>query len=168
MKIMLDMDGVLCDFDYWLDYNNARKENGKTDWKKLHQIGSSYWGKMPWVVEGHRLYLMLLEYVKDKPDLSIGIHSAIGMSCGKIGKHYWLENNCPEIDKKLVKIDNDGHFKFKNGAVDEILVDDRIANVESYQDAGFPAVLFTNADETFSNIVKLIEGKNEAQVQEAI
>ena len=162
---MFDMDGVLTDFDYWLDYNNARKENGKTDWGKLRRIGASYWSNMPWKLEGHKLYNMVLEYVKDKPDIIIGIHSAIAMTCGKTGKHYWLSKNCPEIDLKQVKLDDNGNFKYKTGAKDEILIDDRQPNVDAYIEAGFPAVLFTTAEETFKNLVKVIEGLNEAQVQ---
>ena len=168
-KIMLDMDGVLTDYDHWLDYNNARKENGKSNWGKLAKIGASFWSNMPWNLEGHKLYNMIIDYIKNRDYynggcVGIGIHSAIGMPCGKIGKHYWLEKNCPEITRDMVKLDNDGHFKYKTGAKDEILVDDRAENVETYQAAGFPAVLFTNAEETFANIIKIIEGKDEAKV----
>jgi hypothetical protein len=166
---MLDMDGVLTDYDHWLDYNNARKENGKTNWGKLAKIGASFWSNMPWNLEGHKLYNMIIDYIKNRDYynggcVGIGIHSAIGMPCGKIGKHYWLEKNCLEITRDMVKLDNDGHFKYKTGAKDEILVDDRAENVETYQAAGFPAVLFTNAEETFANIIKIIEGKDEAKV----
>lgn len=157
MKIMLDMDGVLTDYDSWLDYHNARKENGKTNWGKVGKIGSSFWSNMPWNLEGHKLYNLILDYIKDKPNIQLGIHSAIGMECGKVGKRYWLERNCPEISMDLVKLDNDGHFKYRTGAFDEILVDDRLPNIESYVAAGFPGVLFTNAQETFEGIVKIID-----------
>ena len=157
---MFDMDMVLTDYDNWLDYNNARKENGKTNWPKLNKIGTAFWINMPWILEGHRLYNMVLEYIKDKPDIEIGIHSAVGLDCGKIGKRYWLEKNCPEIKLKNIKLDDNGHFKYLTGAVDEILVDDRQENVDKYIEAGFPAVLFTTAKETFENIVKTLENIN--------
>lgn len=48
-EIYLDMDQVLCDYDYWLDFHNARKPNGKSDWDKLESIGSIYWSSMPWL-----------------------------------------------------------------------------------------------------------------------
>ena len=161
---MLDMDEVLCDYDYWLDYNDARKENGKTNWNKLDRIGAAYWANMPWKLEGHRLYTMLLEYVKENPDIEIGIHSAIGLDCGKVGKRYWIEKNCPEILKKNIKLDDNGNFKYLTGKVDEILVDDRQENVDKYIEAGFPAVLFTTAKETFKNIVKILENINGTEV----
>ena len=155
MKIMLDMDGVLCDYDYWLDYNDARNEKGRTNWRKLHQIGSTFWANMPWLIDGHKLYTMLLSYIAKHPEIEIGIHSAVGMDCGKIGKRYWLEKNCTEIPMENIKLDNDGHYKFMTGAEDEILVDDRQENVDKYIEFGFPAVLFTTPEETFFNIVKL-------------
>lgn len=165
MKIMLDMDGVLTDYDYWLDYNNARREDtGKTNWSKLAKIGASFWSNMPWNLEGHKLYNLLLDYLKDKPNIELGIHSAIGMSCGKTGKYYWLEKNCPEIRKELVKLDDNGHFKYKTGTVDEILVDDRQENIDNYMAAGYPAILFTNAKETFDNIVRMIDDWDEMPV----
>lgn len=153
---MFDMDGVLCDYVYWREFNHAIKENGKTDFGKIISIGSLFWANMPWLDEGQRLYNYVHEYVMTHSDIEIGIHSAVHLCCGKIGKQDWVRKNCPDIDMKNVKIDDDGHFKHITGAVDEILVDDRKENVKDYLDAGYPAVLFTTAGDTFMNVIKLI------------
>lgn len=156
MKIMFDMDGVLCNFNYWIEYNHAVMDDGKTDWAKLIQIGTPFWSNMPWIIEGNVLYNMVLKYIIDHPDIEIGIHSGIYW---KTGKYCWLNRNCPEIDSKNIIIDDRGHSKHITGNVDEILVDDCEENVKAYIESGFPAVLFTTAEETFKNVVRLIEKK---------
>lgn len=157
-RILLDMDGVLTNYDYWLDYNNARKpDTGKSDWKKLERIGSSYWSDMPWNMEGHKLYNMLLDYVKGK-DLKIGILSAVYLFCGKRGKRYWLEKNCPEINKNDVIICNKGIDKWKHGSEEDLLVDDNSENCKLYNNIG-SAVKFDNAIQAFDEIKKIIDSQ---------
>ena len=63
-EIYLDMDGVLTNWDYQVDFYNARKETGKANWDKIHKIGAKFWIDMPWLVEGHDLYLGVLELQK--------------------------------------------------------------------------------------------------------
>lgn len=149
------MDGVLCDYDAWLDYNHARKDNGKSDWKKLEQIGSIYWARMPWLLEGHKLYNMILDYIKDKPTIELGISSAIFLKCGKIGKMYWIEHNCPDIPLKNVKIADKGIEKFKNGNKNEILIDDNLENVNLYKEVGY-AIHYKNAKQAFDELKQLL------------
>lgn len=159
---MFDMDGVLCDFAYWVEYNHAWNDNNpmnearKVNWDKLKEIGSSFWAEMPWLLEGKKLYDLVLEYTKDHFDVEIGIHSAINIPCGKLGKYEWIKKNCPLIDMKNVKIDDDGYNKHVMGDIDEILIDDREENVKTYIEEGFPAILFTTAGDTFMNLIKLI------------
>lgn len=163
---MFDMDGVLCDFAYWVECNHAWKdynpriEERKVNWGKLEEIGSSFWSNMPWLSEGQKLYHLVLEYAREHNDVEIGIHSAIDIYCGKAGKYLWVEKNCPEIAPRNIKIVDDGRLKHVSGKDSEILVDDRDENVKAYLEAGFPAVLFTTACETFSNIIKLIAEKS--------
>ena len=151
---MLDMDGVLTDYDNWLDFHNARKENGKSDWKKLEKIGSSYWSEMPWNVEGHKLYNKLQEFLKDRKDIELGILSAVYLFCGKRGKKYWLEKNV-DIDKKNVIICNKGIEKYKYGSAEDLLVDDNQDNCDLYNQIG-KSVKFENAEQAFKEIVQII------------
>ena len=160
MKIMFDMDGVLCDFAYWSKYNHVINEDNSINWTKVATIGSSFWSAMPWLSEGKKLYNLVLDYRKTHKDIEIGIHSAVDLLCGKIDKYDWVKKNCSIIDLRNVKIDNCGNLKYVTGKNDEILIDDLEENVKSYVEAGFHAVLFTTAEETFKIIIKLIEKKN--------
>lgn len=67
------------------------------------------------------------------------------------------KKNCQEIAKRNVKIDKNGHLKYLTGKANEILIDDKMENVHSYIQAGFPAILFTSAEETFGKIISIIE-----------
>ena len=91
MKIMFDMDGVLCDFAYWSKHNHVVNEDNSIDWAKVTTIGSSFWSSMPWLSEGKKLYNYVLEYKNAHNDIEIGIHSAVDLLCGKIGKFNWVK-----------------------------------------------------------------------------
>ena len=153
-RIMLDMDGVLCDFDYQVGFYKARKDNGKVDWNLLKNIGSAFWSSMPWLEEGHKLYDGVLELKKKFPDIEIGIASAIFLSCGKRGKRYWLEQNCPEIAMENVIITNKGIDKWLELDEGDILIDDKKENIECL-DGTIPearGVLFKDAKSALAEL----------------
>ena len=75
-EVYLDMDGVLTNWDYQIDFYNARKPTGKANWDKVCKIGAKFWIDMPWLLEGHDLYLGILELQK-KYNFKLGVLSAI-------------------------------------------------------------------------------------------
>lgn len=160
-EIYLDMDGVLCDFDSYIEYYNVRKENGKVNWGRLSSIGSIFWANMPVIIEGYKLYNMLVPYCKEH-NIILGIMSAISLPCGKLGKRYWLEKTCPEIDKDYIHLFNKGKNKWTMSAPNRLLIDDNIENCElfktkSVQHPGQAIQFNGNAEETFNAIVALID-----------
>ena len=154
-RILLDMDGVLTDFDYWIEQFNGRKENGKCDWDKIKPIGSRFWADMPWLEEGRILYQMLLDLMQ-KQDIEIGILSAIRFQCGKDGKLTWLQKNCPEIKDSNIIICDKGVDKWKFATANDILVDDNSEIIELYQNYVGNGIIFTSAKETFERIKRII------------
>jgi hypothetical protein len=136
------MDGVLCDYDYWIERVNGRKENGRSDWKKLEKIGSRFWSEMPWIEEGRKLYNYLLDR-RDKYGFRLGILSAIHLPCGKAGKKEWLKRNCPEIDKEDIIICQNGACKYKYAAPNRSLIDDWDSICTEFTVAGGNAIQFT-------------------------
>lgn len=91
IKIMFDMDGVLCDLTYWAECYNVLKKDGRIDWEQITKIGPSFWADMPWTKEGQRLYNYVVLYVNNHPTVEIGIHTAIDIPCGKSGKYEWVK-----------------------------------------------------------------------------
>lgn len=155
-EIYLDMDQVLCDYNYWLDFHNARKPNGKSDWDKLESIGSIYWSSMPWLQDGKALYAEVLKYCK-RNSLKLGILSAVGPECGKQGKYLWLKKNCPEVPLNAIIIPDKGDEKYLFAKHNRLLIDDRKSICESFINAGGNAIQFeNNYKETFKNIQQLI------------
>ena len=56
-EVYLDMDGVLTDWDYQIDFYNARKPTGKANWDKVYKAGAKFCTDMPHLLDGHDLYL---------------------------------------------------------------------------------------------------------------
>lgn len=155
-EIYLDMDQVLCDYDYWLDFHNARKSNGKSDWDKLEQIGSIFWSSMPWLQEGKLLYNEVLKYCT-RNSLKLGILSAVGLECGKQGKYLWLKKNCPEVPLNAVILANKGNEKYLWAKSNILLIDDRKSICESFTNAGGCAIQYLgNNINTMKEIKNLI------------
>jgi 5'(3')-deoxyribonucleotidase len=157
-RIMLDMDGVLVDFDEQVKIYNARKENGKCDWKMLDKIGPKFWSSMKWLEEGRKLYDALLELVKKNPDLELGIASAIFLHNGKKGKLDWLAANCPEIQKQNIEIANKGIDKWRCLRESDILIDDVKENVNLHIDAhpDSRGILFTDAKTALTQVAMIL------------
>jgi len=155
-EIYLDMDQVLCDYDYWLDFHNARMPNGKSDWVLLDEIGPIYWAKMPWLESGRQLYKDVLKYC-NKYSLKLGILSAVGLNCGKIGKHQWLKENCPEVPLNAIILADKGDEKYKWAKPNRLLIDDREKICNAFIEAGGNAIQYTgNNINTMKEIKNLI------------
>lgn len=163
-RIMLDMDGVLCDFDEQVKNFNGRKENGKCDWKLLDKIGPKFWSSMKWLEEGRKLYDALLELVKKNPDLELGIASAIFLHNGKKGKRDWLAANCPEIQTQNIEIANKGIDKWRCLRDSDILIDDNKDNVDLHIRYAYPdsrGIVFIDAKSALSHLDMILTDDRE-------
>ena len=154
MRILLDMDGVLTDFDGHIAHLNGRKANGKCDWDKITTSGSDFWVTMPWLEEGHKLYNWIMNFAKDHK-IEVGILSAIFLEYGKQGKRVWLENNCPEINPDNIIICNKGYEKWKYATSEDILIDDDLDNIVLFRQNVGNCIHFKTADETIEKIKHL-------------
>ena len=128
-RVLLDMDGVLTNFDKMADEHHMRKENGKCDWKKIErEMGSQFWSEMEWMPNGYDLFNTVFKFCQDN-NLQFGILSAIFLPCGKRGKMEWLEKHCPFIDKKNIFIADKGLNKYKFMQRGDALIDDKDENL---------------------------------------
>lgn len=128
-RVLLDMDGVLCNFDKMADEHNMRKENGKCDWKKIQkEMGSGFWSMMEWTEHGQDLLNRVHSFCQEH-NLKLGILSAIFLDCGKRGKMKWLAEHCPQIDSEEILITDKGVNKFKSMLEGDLLIDDKRENL---------------------------------------
>ena len=159
--IYFDMDGVLCDFESRCDDLECWKPDvHKCNWNKMKEIGPSFWSDMKPIERGLILLDMVKDYADKHPNVQVGIFSAVHLWEGKSGKKAWLKKYAPFIPKELIKIINNGNFKYKEATPDSLLVDDKAKNVENYINAGGHAVLFAPdkyIDEIFEEIVSNIQ-----------
>lgn len=156
-RILLDMDGVLCDFDARLNSVGKKKENGKADWDALRKFGPKFWSEMDWLPEGKKLYDKLVEFQKSH-DVELGILSAIFMSVGKNGKKSWVKKNCPEIKEENIIIIRKSDDKCWELKENDILIDDRKSIIESVDIIpGAAGILFENADQVMEVLENLFK-----------
>lgn len=140
MTIYFDMDGVLCDFEHRCDELDCWKPDiHKCNWKKMEEIGHSFWSDMNPIQHG----LDLINQVA-KLGYDVGIFSAVHLDCGKQGKREWLQKYLPNIPKKNIIIVRNGNMKHKFAIKDSILIDDKPENVANYKMVGEKAILYTN------------------------
>ena len=156
MRILLDMDGVLCDFDQRCDELNCWREDiHKCNWKKMEEIGESFWTDMKPLDEGMLLFNYLIQYC-EKNGHELGILSAVHLPCGKRGKRKWLTKNGLAQFMKYpnIKIINNGNQKYKLAEPDMLLIDDKAENCEKFIEAGGKAIRF---DGNSANVIKALE-----------
>lgn len=151
-KILLDMDGVLVNYDKQVDLLDFRKpETGKTDWNKTRKMGHTFWSTMEWMPEGKEFYNKVVEFAKTV-NVEVGILSAIFLAEGKVGKYIWLTENIPEMQVGNIILNDRGSDKYKVLPDDCVLIDDNNENVMNCLLNNKNAILYTNIDETMQKI----------------
>lgn len=158
--IYFDMDGVLCDFDKRCDELQCwRQDIHKPNWKKMKDIGPTFWSGMDKIQNGLDLLKLTFKWVEAHPGFQVGIFSAVHLIEGKIGKRTWLKSYCPSINPENIIIINNGNFKHELATPNSCLIDDKPANVQNYITAGGKSLLFDRtvpSKTLFKNLIDLV------------
>ena len=158
MKIYVDMDGVLTDFDKKLadllektldrgwDFGNDPKV-----WKKITEAGKSFWADMVWMPDGRKLW----DAVKKHDPMILSAPTRHPSSVE--GKKEWLKSNLPGvpfiIDQKKEK------YADKNS----VLIDDREKNIRKWEDAGGIGILHKDAESSLKKLSEVMSKKNDRE-----
>ena len=162
MKIFLDMDGVLTDFDKQFEKNDKGltmrqyiDEYGvDAAWNYInYKQGEAFWSEMEWTKDGKELW----EYLK--PFNPIIISSPSRHASSKTGKRKWLER---ELGIKVNSVTKIGDFTkdinvvftrnkylFANLYPDSLLIDDYHKNTDKWPGR---FILHKNATQTIFSL----------------
>jgi hypothetical protein len=131
MKLYLDLDGVLTDFDlqYKKLFGHLKIKDEDTKWKLISVIPDLFFSKMPWTITGKKLFKQLRNY-----------NPIILSSCGaddnwKIiaeAKKKWMKKNLGSIYRNAILV-NGSAKKVKYSGEGMILIDDSKANIKLWE-----------------------------------
>jgi hypothetical protein len=146
MKLYLDADGVICNFEKAVldlgpvpamglveDANPQFKENM---YKRIEEAGERFWSLMPWAPQGKELWDYFKKY---NP---IILTSPGKFSYAKSGRLLWFKKNLPGVQ---VIFDTDKWYWAER---DSILIDDMDTNIEPWLRMGGIGILHKSFEET--------------------
>ena len=153
-KIYCDMDGVLTDFDE--NFKSLNLKNLSPDqYKSKYGIEKfwdcididnklKFWTEMKWMPDGKELW----DAIKDKNPTILSAPSKSPSS--RLGKRLWIGNNIPGTPLILASAESKKNYARK----DAILIDDRISNINDWNNAGGIGILHTSTSSTLTKLSK--------------
>jgi len=162
MKIYVDMDGVLTDFEGQLadllgiSRKAAKGYKSSSMWKKVEDAGESFWSTMEWMPGGKELW----DFVKDyNPTI---LSSPIRHKSSHSGKREWVKKHLGDFP---VILDSEKYTHAKPG---DILIDDLSKNIDPWNDHKGVGILHKDAKSTISVLKKLLSDEKKGNLPEQI
>ncbi len=151
MKLFVDLDGVLTDFDKSLSdllgkpiKGHGQFGNDPKIWKAIDEAGTYFWKSMDWLPDGKELWNAVKKY--DPTILS----SPSRHITSKEGKKMWIDENISGtpliLDSKKEKYAKEGY----------VLIDDRKKNINKWENAGGVGILHKDTGSTIAQLEKLL------------
>jgi hypothetical protein len=150
-QIYCDMDGVLADFERGyeeltgIDLKGEFKPDGEEFWDPIKQAGVKFWVGLKWMPGGQQLW----DYIKPHNPKLLSAPSREESS--RIGKYVWVKRKLPGTKLLLRSAFRKKEFANPNS----ILIDDRIKNIESWEQAGGIGIHHTSTENTIKELKKL-------------
>ncbi len=146
-KLYCDMDGVLVDFDKGYKKLTGDSLNGehRTDvdfWDPINKAGYDFWINLEWMGDGKRLWKYIEKY---KPKL---LSAPSREEVSRVAKHDWVNKELPGIHLILRSAKHKKDF----AGPKNILIDDRLDNVQGWRDAGGIGIHHVNAKHTIDQL----------------
>jgi hypothetical protein len=149
--IYCDMDGVIVDFDQGykdltgMTTDEANSNGNKVFWDPIKQAGAGFWIRLKWMSDGHQLWDYISPY---NPTL---LSAPSKEESSKIGKRVWVKRNLPGAKLILRPASQKQQFSGEN----QILIDDRVDNIEQWKSKGGIGILHTSASDTIKQLKEL-------------
>lgn len=148
MKIYLDMDGVITDFDAQLASQGFDGKNWDDDklWPAVMAI-PKFWENMPWMKDGKVLWA----FVKSLKPTILTAPARTDPTC-KPGKLKWVYRELGRVPVAFAR----ARDKQQYASPDSVLIDDRADNIQQWKAAGGIGIHHTSASKTIAELKKLI------------
>jgi hypothetical protein len=146
-KIFCDMDGVLVDFNKGYEkltgvkLNNEYR-NDNNFWDPINNAGYEFWIKLEWMSDGKKLWSYIEKY---RPELLSAPSRQID---SRIAKKHWAERELPGTNLILRNAKHKKDF----ASPTNILIDDRIDNINDWRDSGGVGIHHINTDDTIKQL----------------
>lgn len=154
-RILLDMDGVLCDFEKQRAELAAKHKEPKPNWKFLTKTGGvDFWATMDWMDGGQEL----VRFVESLPTPKAILTAGFGYE-PKVGKKKWLKANGmgKYAEEGLFNIVGSGKQKGKLIRPGDLLIDDKQENIDIVRMNGGIGILHKNTASTIEQLKKYYE-----------
>jgi hypothetical protein len=156
-KIYCDMDGVLVDFDKGYQQLTGKETQhvdvqGKSEfWNTFRQSlqdkkmqEKEYWANLQWMPDGKELW----DHIKTMNPTLLSAPSRDPQS--RLGKRIWVKKNIPGTPLILASAEAKKNYARKNS----ILIDDRVSNINDWNNAGGIGILHTSTSTTLEKLSK--------------
>lgn len=149
-NIFCDMDGVLVDFNEgYLKLTgqvlNGEHRNDSKFWDPINAAGYDFWINLKWMKDGKELWSYIEKY---NPELLSAPSRQVD---SRVAKNHWVERELPGVHLILRSAKHKKDF----AGPYNILIDDRIDNVNGWIEAGGVGILHTSAENTINELKKL-------------
>lgn len=156
MKLFLDMDGCLTDFDKAVGKLGPEAAKGLGDdapepaklamYEAIEKAGESFWSGMEWKSDGKELWEIVRRF---NPVLLSSPGQFTGAPSGKI---QWVKDNIPGTT--LFLSDNKGEYVDRYEQ--SVLIDDRKKNIGAWEEMGGEGILHTSTPHTERKFLELL------------
>ena len=149
--IYCDMDGVLVDFDQGykdltgMTIKEADAQGRTAFWEPIAKAGAGFWIRLKWMPDGQQLW----DYINQYNPILLSAPSK--EESYKIGKQVWVKRNLPGAKLILRPASQKQQFSGEN----QILIDDRVDNIEQWKSKGGIGILHTSASDTIKQLKEL-------------
>ena len=144
------MDGVLVDFNKGYFKLTGHELDGvhRTDthfWDPINDAGYEFWINLGWMSDGHELWSYIEKY---NPIL---LSAPSRQEDSRVAKFDWVYKELPGVKLILRSAKHKKDFAGPNN----ILIDDRVDNINGWIEAGGIGILHTSSEDTIRQLNKL-------------
>jgi hypothetical protein len=156
MKIFLDLDGVLCDFDQGVRdlgpeaaaglAEDAPQATKQVMYDAIEKAGEAWWANLKWTEGGKDLWKIVEKF---NPVL---LSSPGKFQWASSGKQVWVKNNLPGTSLFLTESKSEYIDPYEMS----ILIDDNKNNVGAWEESGGEGILYTSTPDMERKFLELL------------